>query len=201
MKRRSSGSTEDRDECPVEVPLTNGSAHTIAKDSQADRRTSLDIRPQSCVRRQQNINWKHADPICVSDSHHAIASAPSRPKLQPSQPPLIVAPASTKEDALDMDDKTDRRFRFCFRLRFRNPCSASLLVIISTIFGIALLVGILTSASSRQLDPKGCRMSFMRPVYRRLQEFDTEHTRFASKYSLYLYRENGIDIGNKVCGK
>ena len=198
MKRRSSGSTEDRDESPVEVPLTNGSAHPVTKDSQADRKTSLDIRPQSaCVRRQQNISWKHADAVCP---HHAIASAPSRPKPQPSQPPLMVVPASTDEDDLEMD-KTIRRFHFCFRLRFRNPFSASLLVILSSIVGIALLVGILTSASSRQLEPKGCRMSFMRPVYRRLQEFDTEHTRFASKYSLYLYRENGIDIGNKVCGE
>lgn len=28
--------------------------------------------------------------------------------------------------------------------------------------------------------------------------FDTEHTRFATKYSLYLYREQGIDEDNKV---
>jgi hypothetical protein len=33
----------------------------------------------------------------------------------------------------------------------------------------------------------------MRPTYIKLVEFDSEHTRFASKYSLYLYRERGID--------
>lgn len=38
-------------------------------------------------------------------------------------------------------------------------------------------------------------MSYMRPSYIHFSEFDTEHTRFASKYSLYLYREQGIDSG------
>lgn len=41
-------------------------------------------------------------------------------------------------------------------------------------------------------------MSYMRPSYTRFAEFDTEHTRFATKYSLYLYREQGIDGGTKV---
>ena len=41
-------------------------------------------------------------------------------------------------------------------------------------------------------------MSYMRPSYARLNDFDTEHTRFASKYSLYLYREQGIDDDAKV---
>jgi len=29
----------------------------------------------------------------------------------------------------------------------------------------------------------------MRPSFAKLSDFDTEHTRFASKYSVYLYRE------------
>lgn len=36
-------------------------------------------------------------------------------------------------------------------------------------------------------------MSMMSPTYLRLSGFDTEHSRFASKYSLYLYREEGVD--------
>ena len=41
-------------------------------------------------------------------------------------------------------------------------------------------------------------MSYMRPSYAKLSDFDTEHTRLASKYSLYLYREQGIDHDVKV---
>ncbi|KAL2261714.1 hypothetical protein VTK26DRAFT_3536 [Humicola hyalothermophila] len=43
-------------------------------------------------------------------------------------------------------------------------------------------------------------MSYMRPSYIKLDEFDTEHTRLAAKYSLYLYREQGIDHDAKVRG-
>lgn len=37
----------------------------------------------------------------------------------------------------------------------------------------------------------------MSPTYIKLSGFDTEHTRFATKYSLYLYREEGVDEYSK----
>ncbi|KAF3918619.1 hypothetical protein AA313_de0203660 [Arthrobotrys entomopaga] len=37
----------------------------------------------------------------------------------------------------------------------------------------------------------------MRPSYARLEDFDTEHSRFASKYSIYLYREENVDDTSK----
>jgi pimeloyl-ACP methyl ester carboxylesterase len=40
----------------------------------------------------------------------------------------------------------------------------------------------------------------MRPAFTRFSDFDTEHTRFASKYSLYLYREAGVDEDTRVKG-
>jgi glycosylphosphatidylinositol deacylase len=43
-------------------------------------------------------------------------------------------------------------------------------------------------------------MSWMSPSFVRFSDFDTEHTRLASKYSLYLYREQGIENGPKVAG-
>lgn len=33
----------------------------------------------------------------------------------------------------------------------------------------------------------------MSPSFLHMVGFDTEHTRFASKYNLYLYREAGVD--------
>jgi len=35
----------------------------------------------------------------------------------------------------------------------------------------------------------------MRPSFAKLTDFDTEHTRFASKYSVYLYREGLFPFG------
>ena len=43
-------------------------------------------------------------------------------------------------------------------------------------------------------------MSYMRAMFAPFSDFDTEHTRFASKYSLYLYREGGVDEDTRVKG-
>ncbi|KAI9785041.1 MAG: GPI inositol deacylase [Candelina submexicana] len=62
----------------------------------------------------------------------------------------------------------------------------------TTLTSLLLLGFTIHSFITRQLDPKGCIMSYMDPLYAKFVDFDTEHTRFASKYSLYLYREKGV---------
>lgn len=68
----------------------------------------------------------------------------------------------------------------------------------ATVFGFTLVLLMARSFFTRQLDTKGCDMSYMRPAFFKFDSFDTEHTRFASKYSLYLYREGGIDEDSRV---
>lgn len=84
------------------------------------------------------------------------------------------------------------------RSRLRSPWSCSLLTFVTTTVAALTLFAILHSFTSQQIDTKGCRMSFMRPSFAKLDDFDTEHTRFASKYSVYLYREGGVDEDTKV---
>jgi hypothetical protein len=84
------------------------------------------------------------------------------------------------------------------RPQCRSPWAISFLALVASLVGIGLLFAVVHSSGTRQLDPKGCRMSYMRPSYAKLDDFDTEHTRLAGKYSLYLYRENGIDHDTKV---
>ena len=79
------------------------------------------------------------------------------------------------------------------RPRSRNPWATSLLILTTTLAALCFLYAILQSFLYRQLDPHGCQMSMMSPTYIKLSGFDTEHSRFASKYSLYLYREEGVD--------
>lgn len=81
------------------------------------------------------------------------------------------------------------------RLKTRSVSTLSLFI---SFLGISILVAILKSLTSHQDEPNRCRMSYMRPSYLHFSGFDTEHTRFATKYSLYLYREQGIDDENKV---
>lgn len=68
----------------------------------------------------------------------------------------------------------------------------------ATVLGFTLVLLMARSFLTQQLDNKGCDMSYMRPSFFKFDTFDTEHTRFASKYSLYLYREGGIDEDFRV---
>ncbi|MCJ1309309.1 GPI inositol deacylase [Agyrium rufum] len=94
-----------------------------------------------------------------------------------------------------MNDIRDYR-----RWRVRNLWRSSSLVWLVTGLAICSLYAIVTSFISRQRDPEGCKQCWMIPAYAKLSGFDTEHTRFASKYSLYLYREIGVDEDTMVKG-
>ena len=85
--------------------------------------------------------------------------------------------------------------------RTRNPWSCSLLTITMTFLAVTFFLSIMHAFLTRQLDSKGCDMCWSRPIYFKFSDFDTEHTRFASKYHLYLHREGGFDEDPKVGGR
>lgn len=66
------------------------------------------------------------------------------------------------------------------------------------ILATTLLFSVVYSFLGRQLDTKGARMSYMASGFEKFPDFDTEHTALATKYSIYLYREIGIDHEPKV---
>jgi glycosylphosphatidylinositol deacylase len=102
---------------------------------------------------------------------------------------LAMDSTTTDIPAEDMAKAQDRRCR----LRLRNLWACSVYTLVTTMLGFAALFLMVHSFLTKQLDVKGCEMVYMRPMYSKFDDFDTEHTRFASKYSLYLYREWGID--------
>lgn len=68
--------------------------------------------------------------------------------------------------------------------------------ILHTLLALGLLLSIAILSSTRQpvgADEATCRMVWMSPSYARIKSFDETHTKFASKYSLYLYREQDLD--------
>ena len=83
--------------------------------------------------------------------------------------------------------------RTLHKSRAAGPFTWRPLVLIASFLAILSLSFIVHSAVNLQVEPQGCVMSMMSPTYLRLSGFDTEHSRFASKYSLYLYREEGVD--------
>ncbi|KAI7924050.1 GPI inositol-deacylase [Pyricularia oryzae] len=190
---------DDRDDHEAE----NGPATTrITK-----RRTSAELRSVAArSRRSGNFNWK---PALSRD-----ASPEQEPDLisSPSHETTVANPPRTTGDAIDGLSSTSpmmeklsiesrgRRGPSTKTYRSRSPWYTSMRTLMVTLAGLFCLGLIVHSLNTRQLDPKGCRMAWMHPSYHQLDEFDTEHTRFASKYSLYLYRDAGIDRDTKLRG-
>lgn len=84
------------------------------------------------------------------------------------------------------------------RARLRNPWSFSVLMFLILSAAVAFMFTVWRSFTTRQLDPKGGSMSYMASAFVRFPDFDTEHTPFATKYNLYLYREMGLDEDPRV---
>ncbi|TAQ91000.1 hypothetical protein B7494_g597 [Chlorociboria aeruginascens] len=159
---------------------------TKSTTHELDRRKSTDKRPSTArSRRPSNTNWKTAE------SRHGQLE-----RNRSMEPAVISVPA---KEAI-VNEKMSESRSIPRRPRIRSPWSCSLLTLVTTLLAILLLATILHSFVSRQLDTKGCRMSYMRPSFAKLSDFDTEHTRFASKYSVYLYREGMVDEDTKVKG-
>jgi len=93
---------------------------------------------------------------------------------------------------------TPNSSKMALRARLRNPWAASWLSIAVLLSAAALLLTLYQSVTQRQLDTKGGSMSYMASSFVRFSDFDTEHTRFATKYSLHLYREMGVDEDPRV---
>lgn len=216
MRRRSSASTEEDDpsddNLPPSDPIDDAAQATLnlpqspalESDNSAKRRSftsskshvarqsdTLDRRKVeksliSATTPPQN-DWAPTQPASQRNSIEKDKQSQQNQQLDPSQP----SAAGTVDG---MDSKEWRRSRP------RSPWRCSLLTLITTLSSILVLAVIVNSFFNKQLDPKGCKMCYMSPGFAKLHGFDTEHTRFASKYSVYLYREAGLDEDTMVCG-
>lgn len=149
-----------------------------------DRRKSIDHRPSTArSRRPSNTNWKPSE---------LRNGQLDKNRTTEASPITVAAGGDIAPNKMPDARETSRRSRL------RSPWSCSLLTLVTTTFAILALGSIIHSFSDLQLDSKGCRMSYMRPSFAKLSDFDTEHTRFASKYSVYLYREGMVDEDTKV---
>lgn len=150
-----------------------------------DRRKSIEARPSTTTRsrRQSNATLRPLD----------IGAAAAEGSSSAAALPLCRSPTASTKGARPAEEARHAR-----RLSMRGPWFCSPLTLLTTAMAAICLFVIVSSFITRQKDIKGCRMSYMRPSFVQLSDFDTEHTRFASKYSLYLYREGGVDLDTKV---
>ncbi|KAK6440298.1 GPI inositol deacylase [Oleoguttula sp. CCFEE 5521] len=186
MRRRPSGSAEDEEDAtePTPVPQLGLSPRP---NGTGELRTTGDV-PEIRSTPPRRQNRKPSKEVDGSPTQWLRTEVPHMRTTPES-------PITTPEAPAAMLERHRRT-----RQQQRNPWACSLLTLATSVFAIGLLVTILHSFLNRQQDPKGCAMSYMRPAFTRYSDFDTEHTRFASKYSLYLYREGGVDEDTRVKG-
>ncbi|KAI1162515.1 PGAP1-like protein-domain-containing protein [Nemania serpens] len=191
MQRRSSGSSEDSAEAPVKASRSRDHS----KPQRADSASSA-----------SSVNHpSHDPPPSASAARNRISNGQlnwlqSQGRDGPGGKDPATLAAKTSGDINTHHDKTPAWKLRARQFKSKSPWAISALALFTSMAGIALLISIVYSSANLQCDPKGCRMSWMSPSFVHFSDFDTEHTRLASKYSLYLYREQGIDNGPKVRG-
>ncbi|WEW57124.1 GPI inositol deacylase [Emydomyces testavorans] len=142
---------------------------TILND---DLRTSLRSSTEKALGSPKHLALPHTESAIATDSS-------SRTSLE------------SQKQRLTMDNSMESQRTH--RARTRNPWVCSGLTFCVTVSALLVLLAIIYSYRSLQVDPQGCRTPSMLPTYIKLVGFDSEHTRFANKYGLYLYRERGVD--------
>ena len=187
MRRRSSGSTE-------EDPTDAGVLADVPPFDDDERDHSLTTSKFDVTR--------HSDTLDRRKVEKALSAAPLTQDAWTAEPGTY-GDLRRREYPLDhklrltlegkMSEQKDWR-----RSRIRSPWRGSIATTVVTALSVLFLYCVVRSVLTRQRDPKGCNMSYMSPMFAKLSDFDTEHTRFASKYSLYLYREEGIDEDTMV---
>ncbi|KAI9304503.1 PGAP1-like protein-domain-containing protein [Cunninghamella echinulata] len=83
---------------------------------------------------------------------------------------------------------------------YRLSSSWIFILMFSILISLGTLLSMMDSFTNYQKDSNGCKDSYMRPLYIKQDEFDSEMTRFAGKYALYLYREKGVDLSEQPTG-
>lgn len=135
-----------------------------------------------------------------------LATSKSTTLPQVSQLPLTTTNSLSEKAKSDISthigkDKMEepRNYR---RPKSRNFWACSISTLCVTILSAVVMVAIVHSFQKKQCDAKGCIKTYMSPAYAPLVNFDQEHTRFASKYKVYLYRERQYDTSSlDVCWK
>ena len=179
MPRRLSGPTEEADN-PPKIERYNNEGEESFTSAKFEVKRQSDTLDRRKLERPLGLT-----PISLNGSRTSSSSTPDSSK-RPQLP--------AEEESVDKMTQA-RQWR---QWHPRSPWACSLPILVTATLAITLLLSIVHAFLTRQLDPKGCDMCWSRPIYIKFADFDTEHTRFASKYSLYMLREGGIDEDPKV---
>lgn len=169
----------------------HGDARTSSRDHLPDLKDDEEVEGQDQEEDGSSLGTSEEEVSAAEDGRYK-ASWTSSKELSNDDDTASITTSTSKQPSMSMNHSFRRPGRR------RSPWSASTLILLVTTIAAFLGFSIIHAFLTRQKDPDGCQMSYMRAGYAAFPDFDTEHTRFASKYSLYLYREGGIDEDTRV---
>lgn len=211
MQRRSSDNSDGTDHSsktrpPLRLSTDHGhGASTTTANSDPDQALQSQIASTPVAltnfdHRLNNNNINNSSVVsprsrnssAVRNSFSSLTSAShASPSPTPSpKPTAAMMPLASRELSFESSPDTSQRIR---HHRLRSPWSISILALSTALAGVFFLLYIAHSFVNRPVGADGCQVPMMSPTYLRMIGFDAEHTRFASKYNLYLYREEGVD--------
>ncbi|KAG0172983.1 GPI inositol deacylase [Apophysomyces sp. BC1015] len=135
----------------------------------------------------------------VCDSGDATKSQDHRtPDLKIEHSSLFSSPSSSPSPP---SSPSNRLFavRKLVPSTFQLTRTSKLLIFCLILFSLTALAAILDSFAGLR-EPSCCKQTHMRPQYIKQTGFDSEMTRFAGKYALYLYREKDVDLIDQPTG-
>ncbi|KAF9895024.1 GPI inositol deacylase [Aspergillus nanangensis] len=194
MHRRSSGSpVEDDTEDPLisRTPTEPNGPNVVeppekSRPQVARTGTSFDLRRDttgtSTPRSRNSSTWR-------TPSSSTMPSIPLDPRSA-----ATIMPLASQRLPIEASPDPQPRSR---PSRLRSPWPCSILTALTSLLASFFIFAILRSFAGRHTGGDGCGIPVMSPSFLRMVGFDTEHTRFASKYNLYLYREAGVDSYNQ----
>lgn len=185
MRRRSSGSAEEDEIGETFAP----ESASLPLDYEQNRRSFTSAK-YDVTRHSDTLDRRKVERQLVPA--HFLPNGSIMSGLQEPPPKQLLLPSDP--NVSKMLEGRGRR-----RTGLQSPWSCSLLTLSATLLSLILLYSIVRSFITRQVDSKGCGMCYTREIiYFEFADFDTEHTRFATKYSLHIIREEGFDEDPKV---
>lgn len=93
------------------------------------------------------------------------------------------------------DNNTNNSNKLSYHQKLLSCLANQIILTVSSIIGLIILcsIGFSFMMPFDGADAPSCRGVYMSPAYAKIHAFDSSHTKFASKYSLYLYREQDKD--------
>lgn len=182
MRSRRPSSSADDEDTATAFPVDGGDCSAVQLLS-----IPPELAPKTCESDTRN---KSPGPSNVLSASQLPLSAPTL-----GRPEKIKSESSVPLDSDKMEEARNYR-----RPKTRSIWACSISTFCVTLLGALAMVAIVQSLQTTQCDSPGCQMTYMRPAYAPLVNFDTEHTRFASKYKTCLYRERKYDSSSlDVC--